>query len=240
MTEGKESNTEELRIHVAVGSKNPCKIEAVRTAFQDAFSCSSTNRKIVIVISAHSVSSGVSDQPYSEDETKLGAKNRASKAYDEACTECGFKPDFAVGLEGGVIEEEEKDGNNESRKSLWCMAWMAILGTDSCNCKLLSRDEEESTNSEISSVANETKKIWGFGRTGSFLLPSKIVNLMHEKGMELGDADDFVFKRYNAKQGDGTVGRLTNGMIDRSTYYDHALKLALVPWIHPSLYGMED
>jgi non-canonical (house-cleaning) NTP pyrophosphatase len=54
--------------------------------------------------------------------------------------------------------------------------------------------------------------------------------------MELGDADDVVFKRVNSKHGQGTVGKLTNGQIDRTNYYVHALKLALIPWVRPELY----
>lgn len=49
--------------------------------------------------------------------------------------------------------------------------------------------------------------------------------------MELGDADDQVFARIHTKHGSGTVGVIRNGFIDRSKYHDHALILALVPWI---------
>jgi len=85
--------------------------------------------------------------------------------------------------------------------------------------------------------------VWGFGKTGSFVLPNKITELVRHEGMELGRADDMVFNRVNSKQGSGTVGILTNFMIDRSEYYVHALKLALIPWIWPSLFivtGAED
>jgi non-canonical (house-cleaning) NTP pyrophosphatase len=54
--------------------------------------------------------------------------------------------------------------------------------------------------------------------------------------MELGDADDKVFSRVKAKHGSGTVGLLTDGLIDRSYYYEHALLLAMVPWIRPDVY----
>lgn len=84
-------------------------------------------------------------------------------------------------------------------------------------------------------VDNE-KTIFGLAKTGSFLLPSNLGKLIKE-GMELGDADDKVFGRIKAKHGSGTVGLLTNGIIDRSAYYEHALIMALVPWIRADVYA---
>ena len=46
--------------------------------------------------------------------------------------------------------------------------------------------------------------------------------------------------RTNSKQKGGTVAKVTKGMIDRTAYYEHALHLALVPFVHdestPGLY----
>jgi len=67
------------------------------------------------------------------------------------------------------------------------------------------------------------------------MLPSPMSKLIRE-GMELGDADDQISGRSKSKHGAGTVGYLTEGMIDRATYYEHALILALVPWIRPDMY----
>lgn len=54
--------------------------------------------------------------------------------------------------------------------------------------------------------------------------------------MELGHADDVVFRRVNSKHGGGTVVILTDGEIDRAEYYVHALEPALIPWVWPELY----
>jgi inosine/xanthosine triphosphatase len=54
--------------------------------------------------------------------------------------------------------------------------------------------------------------------------------------MELGAADDIVFARANSGYGQGTIGKLTNGIVDRSIYYEHAILLAIIPWMHPALY----
>ncbi len=73
-------------------------------------------------------------------------------------------------------------------------------------------------------------------KSASFQLPRKVVKLMKEKNMELGDADDVVFGRSDSKRKDGTVGILTKGDIDRASYYEHALHMAMIPWRNPDLY----
>jgi len=75
----------------------------------------------------------------------------------------------------------------------------------------------------------------GKGRTSSFFLPQKVINLI-KKGIELGKADDIVFKRDNSKQENGAVGILTKNVITRASYYEEAVVLALIPFINPDLY----
>ena len=82
---------------------------------------------------------------------------------------------------------------------------------------------------------NSAKQSWGLAKTAAFSLPHKVCELVRG-GLELGDADDQVFSRVNGKHGSGTVGILTNGLIDRSHYYEHALQLAMIPWIRPDVY----
>lgn len=74
----------------------------------------------------------------------------------------------------------------------------------------------------------------GKSRTGAFYLPEEVATLVRE-GMELGHADDAVFGRSNSKQEDGSVGLLTGGVIDRTLYYEHAVVLALIPFLNPQL-----
>lgn len=75
----------------------------------------------------------------------------------------------------------------------------------------------------------------GMGRTGTFFLPEKLAKLLRG-GMELGEADDLVFKQTNSKQGRGTVGTLTRDVIQRTEYYQPAVIFALIPFINPELY----
>jgi inosine/xanthosine triphosphatase len=75
----------------------------------------------------------------------------------------------------------------------------------------------------------------GKAKTASFILPAKIAELVNQ-GIELGLADDMVFSRSNSKQTNGAVGILTNDLIDRASYYEPAVILALIPFLNPDLY----
>ena len=74
----------------------------------------------------------MSDQPIGDDETKIGATNRAKAAFDAALETAKTRedegstarPDFGVGLEGGV---EIVDG--VGGKELWCMV------SENCICR---------------------------------------------------------------------------------------------------------
>jgi non-canonical (house-cleaning) NTP pyrophosphatase len=98
------------------------------------------------------VESGVPHQPFGDDETKLGARNRcraAVKAYKAANN--GVAPHLAIGMEGGLEwhyasanltvahaqqtsaktngdSEDTPSQSNSARKELYCMAWMAVYG----------------------------------------------------------------------------------------------------------------
>lgn len=80
------------------------------------------------------------------------------------------------------------------------------------------------------------RSLKGEARTGTFQLPPEVTRLLR-RGVELGDADDIVFGRTNSKQKDGAVGILTDGLIDRTGYYEHAVVLALIPFLKKDLYG---
>lgn len=75
----------------------------------------------------------------------------------------------------------------------------------------------------------------GHGRTGGFIIPEKMAELV-KAGQELGHAADSLFNTTNIKQSSGTIGMLTNNVIDRSTYYTEAVVLALIPFINPDSY----
>lgn len=99
-------------------------------------------------------------------------------------------------------------GVEDSVRGMHAFAWVVILGRD----------------------------LTGEARTGTFQLPPEISRLVRQ-GVELGHADDLVFQRSNSKQKDGAIGILTDGLIDRTAYYVHAVLLALVPFKKPELYA---
>ncbi len=74
----------------------------------------------------------------------------------------------------------------------------------------------------------------GSGKTSMFQLPKKIQKLI-DKGVELGEADDLIFKRNESKKKNGAVGILTNNLIDRTKYYEEAVILSLIPFINKRL-----
>ena len=101
------SSIDRIRV-VAVGSKNPVKVAAVRVVMAriapDA------------TVAALTVPSGVPDQPVGDDETICGAIARAHAAREALDADLGF------GIEGGVVDLP--DGSMRS------CAWAAVVSSD--------------------------------------------------------------------------------------------------------------
>lgn len=99
-------------ITLVVGSTNPVKtkagLEAVRAALRPG------ELEVVSV----DVSSGVPDQPFGDEETLRGARNRAEGAR-RAHPHVGEGTTLWVGIEGGVVEREG---------ALEGVAWAVVLG----------------------------------------------------------------------------------------------------------------
>ncbi|AGA77509.1 inosine/xanthosine triphosphatase [Echinicola vietnamensis] len=178
----------ERELLVVVGSKNPVKVQCTENGFQRAFSAHH------FIVEGLNINSEVSDQPFGDAETSLGAFNRAKNAkntFPEA--------DYWVGIEGGVEDLDDE---------MTAFAWVTIM---------------------------DRNGVVGKSKTATFILPEAIGKLIRG-GMELGEADDKVFDRENSKQGNGAVGMLTKGTIDRKEYYEQAVVLALIPFISDNLY----
>lgn len=84
-------------------------------------------------------------------------------------------------------------------------------------------------------IVIEADGMQGTARTALFRLPLKVQSLV-ESGLELGDADDIVFGRENSKQKSGAVGLLTQDVETRTSLYEQAVILALIPFKNPQLY----
>lgn len=76
---------------VIITSKNPVKVEATKSAFMEVFGDD-------VEVEAIEVESDVADQPFSDEATLLGSKNRIKNAKSLA------KADFYVSIESGVID----------------------------------------------------------------------------------------------------------------------------------------
>ena len=92
---------------ICVASKNPVKIKAVKSAFTRMFPSQ------MFKLESVDVSSGVSDQPESDEEVQIGAENRARNAKEKAP-----QADYWVGIEGGI--EDTKHG-------MATFAWIVIF-----------------------------------------------------------------------------------------------------------------
>ncbi|MBS2771455.1 DUF84 family protein [Anoxybacillus rupiensis] len=89
-------------MRIAVGTTNQAKVAAVEAIF--------FNERHVIVPTK--VDSAVAAQPFSDEETRAGAINRAKHALEKE------KADIAIGLEGGVVEADSQ---------LWVCNWGALV-----------------------------------------------------------------------------------------------------------------
>ncbi|MGJ9457251.1 DUF84 family protein [Oceanobacillus sp. CF4.6] len=90
-------------MNIIIGSKNPTKIQAVTDIFPSA------------EVRSMDAKSGVCAQPFSDEETKQGAVNRAMRCMET-------KPNtFGVGLEGGVMYVDNQ---------LYLCNWGALVTPD--------------------------------------------------------------------------------------------------------------
>ena len=72
----------------------------------------------------------------------------------------------------------------------------------------------------------------GESRSSSLPLPPAVITAVNQ-GKELGDVMDEQFNTDNIKQKGGAIGLLTNNLLTRSSVYQQALILALIPFLHP-------
>lgn len=75
-------------------------------------------------------------------------------------------------------------------------------------------------------------KITGRARSASLQLPAAAVELLAQ-GQELGDVMDNLFGTQNIKQAGGAIGLLTQHKLSRSSVYQQALLLAMIPFLSP-------
>lgn len=89
---------------IAVGSTNPVKVRAARAVVERVWPDA--------VVSGYDVYAGVRAMPMSDEECRIGARNRAMAARELA------EADLGIGIEGGVHEEAGQ---------LWLTAWTVVV-----------------------------------------------------------------------------------------------------------------
>lgn len=82
----------------------------------------------------------------------------------------------------------------------------------------------------ISKEGRESKS-----RSASFSIPPKIAAMIR-KGAEFGPASDEFFGKENLKQGNGTIGMVSDNLYTRETYPLSAVVFAFMPFKHPEFY----
>ncbi|KAG5191403.1 inosine triphosphate pyrophosphatase-like protein [Tribonema minus] len=206
----------------AAGSASAAKLDAVRAAFAAAFP------RAALRVAARPAASGVRAQPFGDAETRRGAVNRARGALREAVLAAAAAadgggdpettggggaaaavPHYAVGLEGGLHVE---DG------VMYCFAWMAVLRWGG---------EGGRGGAQLGSLQGIEDAPMGLSRTGSFAVPPRVSARVLNDGEELGHACDAVYGTGDGKGRGGLVGIVTHGAITRTSFYSHAVQLAL-------------
>lgn len=242
-------------------------VESIMEATSQQQSSSSSSSSLplpeyTVYIRFHGVSaqSGVSDQPFSNGETLLGALNRARSA-----SSLSPSADLWIGVEGGVrlaesvappsstwgFGQEQKAVQEDAREN-----------DASLQSKVPSLDQIYKQNGMKNphSVMSKTDDIFtqdvpeleayawitilsrsgqiGKSCTSTFTLPPRVSRLLL-KGVELGHADDRIFGRENSKHSNGACGILTHDVITRTVYYEQAVIFALVPMLQQKLFPYE-
>ena len=95
--------------------------------------------------------------------------------------------------------------------------------------------DDDSQMSAFAWIVIKNSEMMGKARSGTFFLPPQVA-LLVKSGLELGEADDLVFNQKNSKQNNGAIGLLTGDILTRTSLYEHAVLLALIPFLNPAIY----
>jgi inosine/xanthosine triphosphatase len=183
---------------IAVGTTNPAKLTAVHNAFERVLG-------YPVEDVGMAVDSGVPAQPMDNDIIN-GAITRASAAYKAFEAENNFAPDYAVGIEGGIITESSV---REYGQTFW-------LNFQYC-------------------VVYDGRR-FHLGVGSGFETPYVALEEVVDKGIEFGKVMDRITGVDDIGRKEGGIGYMTKGMLTRSQLTEQAVFMALVPFIRPELY----
>lgn len=180
-------------MYIFVGSHNPVKINAVITASSETWP--------TVTVEGIDVASGISEQPISDAETKLGASNRSKNVLAEGIKKlANEKTSFldtevlGIGLEGGVYEDEQG------------LMWSTVWG-----------------------IVTDMQGKQYFSNGARFLVPEVVAQQIRAGG-EMGPIISSVVGESDIRKKQGMIGIITNGFVDRTEEYANIAKLALGLW----------
>jgi len=193
---------------LAIGTTNPGKVEAVRTAI------SAYDQLRFSKLEAYKVSSGVTDQPMSMAETLTGAKNRAKSARETAVA--------AAAAAGDCCGDTQR---SPARRVLG-------LGMESG----LFRDPDGAFY-DLTCCAFFDGDYFHVGYSCAWRLPDEVSKLIEGKGMDMSEAANAARLCSDPYLGDkgGLIGVLTGGRVTRPQYTVQSIQMAILS-MDPKLY----
>jgi inosine/xanthosine triphosphatase len=172
---------------VAVGTKNPAKVEGIRRGFAKYYSA--------VELRPVDSSSVAKAQPRGLEEMTAGATARARYALSK------MGGDLGVGVEAGIFTIGEVYFDNQ-----------------------------------VAAVVGRSGKV-SLGHSAGYSLPQEDMEKLFRDGSELERWAEKVSGIDEVGDKGGLVNFLTNGKMSRADLTEQCVVTALIPWLHPSVYG---
>jgi inosine/xanthosine triphosphatase len=172
---------------VAMGTKNPAKVEGIRRGFARYYS--------TVELRPVDSSSVAKAQPRGLEEMTAGATARARYALSK------MGGDFGVGVEAGIFTIGEVYFDNQ-----------------------------------VAAVVGGSGKV-SLGHSAGYSLPREDMEKLFRDGGELERWAEKVSGIDEVGDKGGLVNFLTNGKMSRADLTEQCVVTALIPWLHPSVYG---
>ncbi len=166
-------------------------------------------------VSGVAVASGVSDQPVGFEEIVRGARTRAREASRAGAFE------LCVGYEDGLVRLPTAGADDE-----------AAAGWFNVGCAAVRLGDQV-----------------GLGFSSGFAYPPACAERAAREKEPIGDLFDALWRAHGpdepaddrpSAKGQGNVGKLTGGVVDRAEYTRHAVVCALASLLHPDLYARKE
>lgn len=167
------------------------------------------------------VESGVSEQPWGDDETVAGARNRAQRALGDA-------HDLGVGLEGGVCVADWREATEQ-----------ASSDGEPLSDRSSGRSPHEDGDAASQRPGDLHLIMWAAATDGDrteigagprLRLPDDVADRLHD-GAELGPVMDDLLDTSGVAENQGAAGVLTAGMTDRTEALRTAVAGAVGPFV---------